>query len=227
MSDGKLFIDQIMALNATVNYTDGSNDGTVTWLSSDPTIASVTSTGVLTGVSGGVVTISATSVWPDINGNNIVDEKTLVVEEKLGSQAIYTFEYSGVAGEPPSSSTSELEYLEGEKGEMVPTTLDWPEFEGEPNPSIYYLQIDQINTNSNYSPDINIIFQGLRPYKNYRIKVVLDGIVSFIINEMSDGDGIIRSHNEHPYIAKESFSELTQGWTNFSGTMDVILISEW
>ena len=227
MSDGKLFIDQIMALKATVNYTDGSNDGTVTWASSDPTVASVTATGVLTGVSGGVVTISATSVWPDINGSNIVDQKTLVVEEKVGSQAIYTFEYSGVAGEPPSSSTTRLEYYEGNAGEMVPPTLDWSEFEGEPNPSIYYLQIDQINTNSNYSPDINTRFQGLRPYKNYRIKVVLDGVVSFIINERSDGDGIISSHNEHPYISKESFSELTQDWTNFSGTMDVILISEW
>ena len=228
MSDGKLFIDQIMSLDATVNYTDGSSDGTVTWASSAPTVASVTATGVLTGISGGVATISATSIWPDINGNSIIDEKTLVVEEKTGFQAIYTLVYNGTVGSAPTSSTTYLRYNEGSEGELVPSTIDWPEFEGEPNPYIYYLLIDQINTNtSTTDPDIDIRFKNLRPNKNYRIKVILDGVVSFIVNEKSDNSGSINSSNEHQYLSKEAFAELTQNWTKFSGTMDIILISEW
>ncbi len=228
MSDGKLFIDQIMFLDATVDYTDGSSDSTVTWESSDPTVASVTATGVLTGISGGVATISATSIWTDIDGNTITDQKTLIVEGKAGSQAIYTLEYSGAAGSAPTSSSVHLLYSKSSgTGELVPSAISWSEFEDEPSPYINYLSIDQLSTSSSTTkPRLDIRLSNLRPNKNYRIKVILDGIVSFIINEESDSAGDINSLNEHPYLSKEVFSELTQSWTNFSGTMDVILISE-
>lgn len=228
MSDGKLFIDQIMALKATVNYTDGSNDGTVTWKSSDPTVASVTNSGILTGISGGVATISATSVWPDVDGNNIVDEKTLVVEGKVGFPCIYTFDYSGSIGTPPTSSSTRLYYDKGTIGELVPDSIDWPEFAGEPLPYIDYLRIDQFNTNTtSTAPDIDIILLNLRAFKNYRIKFVLGGVVSFVINGEADSYGKLRSTNEHSYIDKESFAVLTENWTVFTGTMECILISEW
>lgn len=54
-------VDSTVALSATVHGT-GDYDNSVTWSSSDENIATVTSSGVVNGISAGEATITATSV---------------------------------------------------------------------------------------------------------------------------------------------------------------------
>lgn len=60
-SDAPLDVGKTMALSATVNYSDNTPDGSVTWTSASPSIATVDGKGVVTAVTPGEAKITAAS----------------------------------------------------------------------------------------------------------------------------------------------------------------------
>ncbi len=98
-TDDTLKTGDEVTLSAVVNVNGEALDGaTVTWISSDDTIATVDKNGVVTGVAEGNVTITAT--YTDANGQSVSDSVTLNVAE-----AVYTVD------------------IEDEKGESVTKTI--------------------------------------------------------------------------------------------------------
>ena len=100
----------------TISATPSDATSTVTWATSDETIATVTSAGEVAFVGEGSVTISATSTA----ATNVKDEveftSKFIVDTELSKEV---YDYSGLSNENPSFKT-----LEGKSGDTGLTTLN-------------------------------------------------------------------------------------------------------
>ena len=74
-------------------------DKNVTWVSSDPTVASVNSNGLVSGVSQGSATITVTTVGTDSNGNTKSATFDITVNKKSASDIVDTISYSDTENE--------------------------------------------------------------------------------------------------------------------------------
>ena len=79
-----VYIDNMITLTATISPTNALNK-TVTWISSDSAIATISSTGIVTGVSAGTATITATS------SNGLTATKDITVSQEIVNYIYYGY----------------------------------------------------------------------------------------------------------------------------------------
>ena len=113
---GEIFVGETLQLTATV-LPDNANNKSVTWSSDNNSVATVSATGLVTGVAAGSVTITATTVDAGKTGS-----ATITVKDKSFSMddipilypnynSPYTLTWSGA---PPGTPVFTLEKLSGE-----------------------------------------------------------------------------------------------------------------
>ena len=199
-TSNEIAVDETLELSATINPTGAT--GTVVWSSSNPSVASVTQAGVVTGVSDGEATITATVEGTEIkNALPVTVGVVGVGSETINGLPYQTYTYTPMAGSTITWMMTNYNYTStnyngyDQYARLCPDGWEAPTYNDLSDlHSHFILYPDLVRKFFIASPDVTAYVVNTQHHTDYRpqvnsYKVILS---DFIETQIYDGGAIFR-----------------------------------